>query len=1061
MKNLTHFFATAFFCLVTFSFTTQAQTYFHGGIYANTTWTLANSPYIITDTVVVFPGDTLTIDPGVVVKFDSTVYMEIRQATLIANGTAALPITFKANSTNAGRFFWNGILLNNIDSCYFNHCVFKNAQSAIGTQNSQNSYPFIRIRNSTFMDNWKGLKGDKLGNNNSNNNFYLLDSCNFIQNTIGIDDERYYQPNGILITNSSFFQNSYTAIFSYDYLVIHNSSFYKNYIGLNLDGSSFPSSSIIDNCKINSNFKGIITGNLSGNYQLQVLNSTIDSNQIGVANYTPYKCTIQNCLIKNNANGIEDIGSNNYSAGIVIKENIITTNKIGISGLSSDSIYCNKIFNDTLYDFYYNNTTSNANYHIGSNDWGDTSIANIRAKIYDGYTNIALGLVNFLPIDTSQCYLSACNLVLTPIVTNATCDTCHNGKIAVVTSNGGAPYHYTWYTTPLQTTATISNLKTGKYHFCVTDVRGCSACDTVFADSINCNAFHTTTKTITATCATCNDGSAKITHSLSNAPYLFAWNTIPVQNTDSATALSYGTHIGCVTDHNNCQSCDTVFIDSTRCHNFAVHLISTAVSCKTCNDGKAYATVVSGTSPYSFSWNTIPVGTADSITNQHFGMYTVIVTDANSCTTADSIYVDSVNCVGFTIQTFADSVSCNTCNNGKAYVHAQGGVLPYSYHWNSFPINLSDTIKNQHQGIYQVCVKDNQGCQLCQNMLIDSFNCGNMLVNAFGKNTTCGSCSNGVAWAVATGGATPYTYLWNTTQTTDSIKNISIGNYIVTATDLHGCKSADTIQIDSTLCFGFHATEHHFNPTCATCTDGVAWLTVNGGQQPYHYTWFTSPLQNSTSVNNLGIGTYTVCVNDANTCTVCDTIILNQYCSAQFIINPDTIPHHYFAVNMASGAAPIAYTWYWGDGASDTGVTPNHVYATAGFYTICLSIVDANNCTQTYCDSFYLMRMKNSMISLNVIKEKKINTGVEQLAVNEERLMVYPNPVTAELRVMNYELRVGNIEISNVIGQHFLPVITHNISFITIDVTNLPSGIYILKTTDNKGMQHTAKFVKE
>ena len=101
------------------------------------------------------------------------------------------------------------------------------------------------------------------------------------------------------------------------------------------------------------------------------------------------------------------------------------------------------------------------------------------------------------------------------------------------------------------------------------------------------------------------------------------------------------------------------------------------------------------------------------------------------------------------------------------------------------------------------------------------------------------------------------------------------------------------------------------------------------------------------------------------------------------------------------------------------------------------------------------------MISLNVIKEKKINTGVEQLAVNEERLMVYPNPVTAELRVMNYELRVGNIEISNVIGQHFLPVITHNISFITIDVTNLPSGIYILKTTDNKGMQHTAKFVKE
>lgn len=35
-----------------------------GGIYANTTWTKANSPYIVTDTVVVFPGYTLTIQPG-------------------------------------------------------------------------------------------------------------------------------------------------------------------------------------------------------------------------------------------------------------------------------------------------------------------------------------------------------------------------------------------------------------------------------------------------------------------------------------------------------------------------------------------------------------------------------------------------------------------------------------------------------------------------------------------------------------------------------------------------------------------------------------------------------------------------------------------------------------------------------------------------------------------------------------------------------------------------------------------------------------------------------------
>jgi len=56
--------------------TVNAQTNVHGGIYNNTTWTLANSPYVVTDTIVVFPGVTLTIEPGVTVKFEDGKYVE-------------------------------------------------------------------------------------------------------------------------------------------------------------------------------------------------------------------------------------------------------------------------------------------------------------------------------------------------------------------------------------------------------------------------------------------------------------------------------------------------------------------------------------------------------------------------------------------------------------------------------------------------------------------------------------------------------------------------------------------------------------------------------------------------------------------------------------------------------------------------------------------------------------------------------------------------------------------------------------------------------------------------
>src|SRR5438270_6652451 len=90
----------ALYLFILISFFANGQTNVSGGIYANTTWTQANSPYIITDTVVVFPGVTLTIEPGVTVKFDDGVQLEIRQAILIADGQTNDSITFTSNSSN-------------------------------------------------------------------------------------------------------------------------------------------------------------------------------------------------------------------------------------------------------------------------------------------------------------------------------------------------------------------------------------------------------------------------------------------------------------------------------------------------------------------------------------------------------------------------------------------------------------------------------------------------------------------------------------------------------------------------------------------------------------------------------------------------------------------------------------------------------------------------------------------------------------------------------------------------------------------------------------------------
>jgi hypothetical protein len=62
-----------------------------------------------------------------------------------------------------------------------------------------------------------------------------------------------------------------------------------------------------------------------------------------------------------------------------------------------------------------------------------------------------------------------------------------------------------------------------------------------------------------------------------------------------------------------------------------------------------------------------------------------------------------------------------------------------------------------------------------------------------------GMMSNGWALALASGGTSPYTYLWDTaagSQTTALVTDLSSGTYYVTITDNRGCITVDSVFID-------------------------------------------------------------------------------------------------------------------------------------------------------------------------------------------------------------------------------------------------------------------------
>ncbi|MFH1321893.1 MAG: T9SS type A sorting domain-containing protein [Bacteroidota bacterium] len=347
MKNKMKLFLWSIYTLTIISLTTQAQTNVSGGIYTNTTWTLANSPYIVVDTVVVFPGVTLTIEPGVIVKFENNKRLEIREARIIANGTNSDSITFTSNALAPNPGIWSGLYLNSCTiTSEFNYCVFQYADMGLYLYYATGG---IIAKNSNFINNNIGLK--EFGWYG----YTLIDTCNFTYNTCGLSN--------VALTTLNY-------------------------------------------CNISNNQTGLeaYTGTTSS--RNKIANCTIDSNSVDGLT-TLFGDTVINCIIRYNGTGIRtETDGYFYGRYCTISMNTIENNNIGIwMGSYTDIIHCNKICNNTMYNLYYG-ATSGDNTDISYNYWCTTDSAIVASTVYDGYDNISLSLAQFMPIDTLQCYLS-------------------------------------------------------------------------------------------------------------------------------------------------------------------------------------------------------------------------------------------------------------------------------------------------------------------------------------------------------------------------------------------------------------------------------------------------------------------------------------------------------------------------------------------------------------------------------------------------------------------------------------------------------------------------------
>ena len=539
-------------------------------------------------------------------------------------------------------------------------------------------------------------------------------------------------------------------------------------------------------------------------------------------------------------------------------------------------------------------------------------------------------VLNGLYYQTTSCVMCAPSALAN--TTSATAETCgnSNGTASVNVTGGIPPYNYSWSPAVAGNVSSASGLPAGTYQITINDVSGCSTVVTIVVPG---TPGPSVTASSTATGCTVNNGTASASPSGGTPGYTYSWSpsggTGPTENN-----LAAGTYVVTVTDANGCATSTSIVVSTASAP--TVSATSTQTGCTVVN-GSATATPSGGTPGYTYLWSNGDVN--QTANNLGAGTYTVIVTDANGCSSFTTVTVSTINGPS-TTSSVLSNVDCNGNSTGSATTTPSLGTPGYTYSWSPIGGN-GQTANNLPAGTYTVIVTDANGCTIPDVVTITEP--AAIVLTTSQTNLLCSGGTNGDATVTPTGGTPGYTYLWNTVpvQNTQTANNLSAGTYQCTVTDANGCSQIISVTIIQP--FPLSASSSSISPLCNGGNNGSATATVTNGTPNYTYVWNTTPPQNSQTATGLSAGTYSVSITDANGCTtqssvnVTDPPALTLTASgADSICFGDSIA---LTANATGGTPSYTYVWIPGPVSGST-ITVNPTSSTN--YTV--SVVDANGC---------------------------------------------------------------------------------------------------------------------
>lgn len=399
----------------------------------------------------------------------------------------------------------------------------------------------------------------------------------------------------------------------------------------------------------------------------------------------------------------------------------------------------------------------------------------------------------------------------------------------------------------------------------------------------------------------CEGEQVVIDASLSNCDCFYSWSDGFDGPVREFTAMQSETLSLTVNDEAGNVATDDIRITVNPKPSFA--LAATHVNCADGLDGSIEAIIDTESTSLSYAWSISNAAAENELTELSAGIYGLTITDQNSCSSTESIEITEPEA----LEARADIVDeiCESLQ-GEISVDVSGGSVPYTYDWSSG--ETTSSLTEVGAGVYRVTVTDNNGCTLVERYTIERIEVEFELNFDITDNTCSGFDEASISILNNNEIAS---FDWSTGDSGSTISDLEAGEYTLNYVTRDGCHGQQTFTVTEPEPLVVETIVVDNN--CGDARDGSISLMISGGTEPYIMAWVDG--ENTTTIDELPSGNYSVTINDDNGCAVIIEEVISA--PASIVLGEVEIDHLQcdgedigaIDINVNGGTGELLYTW--------------------------------------------------------------------------------------------------------------------------------------------------------